>query len=333
MALWKDAISESIVGKRGFFKISSLWLPLALILQTHPIEDLRARLYSSLYLIISIQCWSIACNLVNDLSDKNEDKAAGKKRWIFKVSSHAGILIIILLVGTGLSLIILVKSRGVVMISYAFAMFLGFIYSTRPVRFKERGGYGLLAYSLSATLAYVLVPWTLFHSSLTLLFILIFVVMSDKWVNLHFHQIVDYYADFNSMTRTYAVKVGLERARLSLRIAFLLASFSMIVVIMYILLSEQDITWRMIILLTSIGIIIGTGVYACILKKKASKVSELINELPWFYLGLTYLAFRILPPVIFTHLSVKVPVMWILVTLSCLSLLGESFYMIRYKYE
>ena len=314
--------------------MSSLWLPLVLIIQSNPINDLRANFTTSLYLIVAILCWGMACILVNDLSDRKEDYAAGKKRWICQLSNNSGVLIVIILVGIGFSSTIFANGSSGIIIVYAAAIAVGFLYSLRPVRFKERGLLGLLAYSLSATLGYVLVPWMGLDSNFILLTLLVFAVMLDKWVNLHFHQIVDYQADFNRGSRTYAVRVGLERTRWSLQPVSLLASISIIGVLAFIILSvRQEIIWCIIISVISILVVVATGAYTRILDKKSEKVLDLVSELPWIYLGLTYLLFRILPPIIFTHLALKEPMMWILVALSCVSLFGESLYSIRYQYE
>ena len=75
------------------------------------------------------------------------------------------------------------------------------------------------------------------------------------------------------------------------------------------------------------------GIYIKYLKDNSRHLSDLINELSWLYLGLTYLLFRVLPPIIFTYLAFKEGVIWILVIVSFLSLIGESLLTIRYRYE
>ena len=240
ISFWKYALRESILGKRGIVKESSLWLPLALIIQSGSMNDLRACFNTSLYLIVAIIFWGTACILVNDLSDRKKDHAAGKKRWICQLSNTNGVSIIIILIGIGLLSIISASGSSEVILSYAAAIAVGFLYSLKPVRFKDRGLAGIFAYALSASLAYVLVPWMRFDPGSTVLVLLFSAVLLDKWVNLHFHQVVDYQADFNRKNRTYAVRVGLEHTRSSLQFASLFASLSFISALASVILSVKQ---------------------------------------------------------------------------------------------
>ncbi|HJX34285.1 MAG TPA: UbiA family prenyltransferase [Desulfatiglandales bacterium] len=334
ISFWKSALTESLLGRRGFVKRSTLWLPLALFLWSNSIDDLRSGFILSIYLIVAVQCWGMACTMANDLSDTKEDSAAGKDRWISHLSVNQGRLIVIIVLAIGLLSIVMAKCDPGIIISFVATSVLGSLYSMGPFRFKERGLLGLLAYSLSVAMIYVLVPWMLFKSGIELLIMLFLAVMLDKWVNLHFHQVVDYQGDLQMDIGTYAVRVGLERTRESLRVASVLASLAMITVIVYtILLFNQERVWGVIIAITSIAVIAAVGIYIKYLKERSYNLSDLIKELSWIYLGLTYLLFRILPPFILVYLAIIEPVMWILVTLSLLSLMGESLYAIRYNHE
>jgi len=334
ISLWKSAIKESLLGQRGLVKRSTLWLPLALFMWSSFNDDLRAGFILSLYLIVAVQSWGMACILVNDLSDIEEDSGAGKDRWISNLSGNQGISIVIIAFIVGLLSIIIATGDMGTIIFYIAGSIMGSLYSMEPVRFKERGILGLLVYSLSTGLIYVLVPWMIFKSGVTLLGLLFLAVMLDKWVNLHFHQIVDYQVDFHVGIRTYAARAGIDLTRRSLRVVSLLASLSMITTIVFIIfLFKQETVWWIIIAGTSIVVVSAVGIYVKYLKEKSEDVSDLIRELPWLYLGLTYLLFRMLPPVIFTYLAIKEPIIWILAAISFLSLIAESRYTIRYKYE
>jgi 4-hydroxybenzoate polyprenyltransferase len=271
---------------------------------------------------------------INDICDKKEDDAAGKMRWIGYLPKYMGIIISILLIMAGLTTVILASGSIKVILSYTATILLGLFYSLRPVRFKERGIWGLFVYALAATIIYVLVPWTWFDSSLILLIFLFSTVMSDKWVQLNFHQIVDYHADLKNGTQTFAVRVGLKRTRSILQLASLFASFSMLSVLVYatfFVIEEKML--QIIILVMSTAIVAVSGIHVKILNKKTKSSSNLIKELPWIYLGLTYLLFCVIPPVGFIFLALKEPLMWIIVVLSALSLLGISLHSISYKYS
>ncbi|MFC1867053.1 UbiA family prenyltransferase [Thermodesulfobacteriota bacterium] len=315
-------------------KRSSLWLPLALIIISGPMNNLWADFKKALFLIVAIQCWGMACTLVNDLSDKEEDSAAGKKRWANNLSANAGVFIFVFFTVIGFISILFTGGSAGAVTAYAAVILIGIFYSLRPVRLKDRGLLGISSYGLFTAIAYVLVPWMSFDIHFGLLIPVFIALFMDKWVNLHFHQILDYQADLDTGSRTYAVKVGLERTRGTLQIAAVLASSAMVVVLIYIIvLLEQKMVWRVLVFLLAFSVVGGVGIYAKKLKRRAENISDLLRELPWIYLGLTYLLFRVLPPFLFTYLAIREPVMWILVALSSLSLLGESLYSIRYRYE
>ena len=314
--------------------MSHIWLALVLIILSSPTPDLKADFHKSLYVLFVVLCKVMFSIQVNDLSDRGEDDAAGKKRWIFYLPKYMGISIPIVLITAGLAVTILASGSIKVILLYIAAILLGLAYSLRPVRFKEHGLWGLFVYSLAAAIIYVLVPWAWFEASLTLLLCLFIAVFSDKWVQIHFHQIVDCQSDLKNGTQTYAVRAGLERTRKSLRFVSLIASFSIIGLLVYVtLFAKQEIQLKTIILAVSTVVVASSGIYVKISKQKIENESYLVKELSWIYLGLTYLAFCVLPPVGFIFFALKEPLMWILVTLSTLSLLGISWHSFRYRYS
>lgn len=314
--------------------MSHLWLPLLLILLTHPASDLKLLSISSLYLFFAVFCKVMFSIQVNDICDKKEDDAVGKTRWIGYLPDYMGIIITTLLAMIGLATVIVANGSIKVVLSYSATILLGLFYSLRPVRFKERGIWGLFVYALSATIIYVLVPWTWFESRLIVLILLFSTVMSDKWVQLNFHQIIDYKADLDSGTQTFAVRMGMIRTRSVLRLALVFASFSMLSLLFYAtFFVMQEIVHKIIILVISTAIVAASGIYVRIEKKKTRTPSDLIKELSWIYLGFTYLLFNVLPPVGFIYLALKEPFMWILAVISSMTSLGISLHSVRYKYS
>jgi 4-hydroxybenzoate polyprenyltransferase len=314
--------------------MSHLWFPLLLIILAGSTSSLKASAVSSLYLFFVVLCKVMFSIQINDICDKKEDDAAGKTRWIGYLPKYWGIIISIFLAAAGLTTVTLASGSMKVILSYTATLLLGLLYSLRPVRFKERGIWGLFSYALAATIIYVLVPWTWFDSSWILLIFLFVTVMSDKWVQLNFHQIVDYHADLKNETQTFAVRAGLKRTRSILQSASLFASFSMLSVLIYAMFFViQEKMLLIIILVMSTATVAASGIYVRILNKKTKSSSDLVKELPWIYLGLTYLLFCVLPPVGFIFLALKEPLMWILVVLSTSSLLGISLHSVSYKYS
>jgi 4-hydroxybenzoate polyprenyltransferase len=314
--------------------MSHLWLPLFLINYAGVESDLKANFKASLFLFFVVLCKVMFSIQINDICDRKEDDAAGKIRWIGYLPKSIGTIISILLVAVGLTTAFLVSNSWKVILAYSATILLGLFYSLRPVRFKERGGWGLIAYALAATLIYAVVPWMWFESSLVLLIFLFVVVFADKWVQLHFHQVVDYQADLRNRTQTFAVKFGLDRTRKTLRLAAATASLFIMLLIVYSTLFLISETFLQVLAATSVLVILAAaGTYVSILKRKKRHVSDLVKELPWVYLGLTYLAFCILPPIGFTYMAFSEPLMGIIAALSALSLMSISWHSVQYKYS
>ncbi len=332
-SIWKFGFREIIFGARGIPKMSHLWLPLALLFLSVPTTGLKTAFDNSLALILAVLCKVQFSILVNDLSDHRIDLAVGKKRWITFLPRPAGYMIVMLFLAAGLAAVFLGRGSLRTILAYTASVLLGLSYSLKPLRFKERGTLGLLAYTLSALMIYVLVPWTWFDAGLWQLIFLAVAVGSDKWIQIHFHQVADYPADLKSATRTYAVQAGLERARSSLKRASLIASFCLLSMIAYVIvLTSHSMILAIVLLALTAATIAVSKIYADRSKNPQSPSSSaLTRELPWIYLGLTYLVFFVLPPVLFLFSALKEPRIWILVVFSLFSAAGTSWQSLRYQ--
>ncbi len=331
-SLWKFGLNEIIFGARGIPKMSHLWLPLALLLSSVPTTGLKTAFNSSLPLILAVFCKVQFSILINDLGDRRADLAAGKKRWITFLPERLGDIIVILFLAGGVIAVFLGRGSLPTILAYAASVLFGLSYSVRPLRFKERGILGLLIYALSALCIYVMVPWTWFNARLWQLIFLTAAVGSDKWIQIHFHQVVDYHADLKSGTRTYAVQAGLQRARSALKTAAFIATFCLLSATVYVIVLARDRGIRVVLLVLAAATIIASKVYTHRSKNpKSDSSSALTRELPWIYLGLTYLVFFALPPVLFLFFALKEPWIWALVAFSVFSAAGTSWQSLRYQ--
>ena len=331
----KTSIKKEILfGQRGITKMSHLWFPLALINLAESGSDLEANFVASLLLFFVVLCKVMFSIQINDIIDKEEDAAAGKTRWIGSLPTGLGILLTMALAAVGLAIVIAGSGSAKVILAYMATVLLGLFYSLGPARFKERGIWGLVVYASAATIIYVLVPWLWFDSNPFLLVLLVFTVMSDKWVQLNFHQVIDYSADAESGTQTFAVRAGLKRARFLLRWASQVAALSMLGILGYAaFMVIQDMLLRYVILGISIAAIAASGAYIRMQKRRSDKATDLIKELPGIYLSLTYLLFCLLPPFVFIFLALKEPWMWVIVALTTYSWIGITFHSHGYKYS
>jgi 4-hydroxybenzoate polyprenyltransferase len=302
---WKHIIDEAVLGNRGLTKLNGLWLPLALILTLHSSESPRSSIVSFFGITGAAAFWLLAVILANDIADRPYDSAVGRIRWVNRLPGAAGILLIVFWAGLGLAVPVLLKAPRGATWSVLAASAAGFAYSLRPLRFKERGLWGFAVYGLSCVLGYILVPWAWLGSTGAVLLIAAPAVFLDKWTNLHFHQVSDFDEDLRSGTRTYAIRMGLARARRTLRIAAGFASLALSAVFIYTWMALGR-GWRA----ASLGLI-GAFISATALtirrRRRSPIASPLIRELPWGYLVLTQAVLRLLPLLLLVRIAVDDP--------------------------
>jgi hypothetical protein len=330
---WIPIFREFLLGSRGVLKMSHLWITLSALFVTSAI-DLRTNLVRSFPLILAVLCRIQFSILVNDLTDKKTDLAAGKSRWIHNLPLPVGYLIASVLLALGLAAVLLWGGSIHTALFYAASALCAFAYSQRPFRFKERGKLGLVIYAVSAILIYVVVPWTWFGAGPRLLPFLAAAVGSDKWVQIHFHQVVDYAADLRTGARTYAVQTGLDRARASLKVAAVIASLCLFAAVVYLAAATDRAVIAAVLLGTLAAGMILSGVYAGRMKHRtAPPASALVRELPWFYLGLTFFVFYVLPVILYAVSALNEPRIWILVAITFLFMAYTSLQSHRYQYK
>ncbi len=323
--LWRLIVRQSLWSKRGITKTGMLWLPLSVLFSVQQKINIENEWAVCLWLFVASVCRTQATILANNLADRKEDHAAGKLHWITLLNPVAGAAVVIGLLTLGAAVFFFAHER-IVLAIYIAASLLGMSYSLRPIRFKDRGLAGLIVYGMYAVLAYVVVPWAWLGNGLSVVTLLSAAVFLDRWVNLHFHQIIDFDVDAKSACRTYVVRIGLERARRELRWVAFAASASMIVVLAS-LLSQ---TTRSAIGITAV-LAVAAGMYASIARRTENS-SCLIREVPSHYLGLTLALFRILPILLFIRLAVASSTMWIPTVVAAVTLMLESYLSFKYKY-
>ena len=330
--LFIDALAQVFIKPRGILKMSQVWLPLSLILVGGTRMNPHVQVYAPLYLIAAVLCKGLSSILINDLTDREIDRRAGKERWITSIPLPAGILIPALLLAAGFLALIKAGGDVPVFISFTATLLLGILYSLKPVRFKDRGIWGVLAYSLSAAILNVIVPWTLFRpASLLLLPLLFTVVFGDKLVQILFHQVADFDSDSAEKVKSFAVTAGWGKADRILRFLLNMAIAADAVLLFTILFEMKE--HPLFLWLAGLSCLLGvaaSGLYVRIISKKYRTSTELTERLPWTYLGLSYVLFYVIPPLLLFMLAWRKPEMWVLAALSALSLLGVSINFIFY---
>lgn len=326
-----DALLQVFIKPRGILKMSQIWLPLSLILVSGTRMNPRWLVSASLYLLAAVLCKGLSAILVNDLTDREIDRRTGKERWITSIPSPGGMMIPVFLLAFGFFALSQAGGNMPVFASFTLAVFLGIFYSLKPVRFKDRGIWGILAYSLSATILNVIVPWTLFRPAFLLLPLLFTVVFGDKLIQILFHQIADFDSDSEEEVKSFAVASGRDKAERVLRSVLKIALVADAFLLFFILFEmkvQSPFTW--LIGLACVLGVVASGLYVKIISQKFGTSTELTVRLPWTYLGISYVLFYILPPLLLCMLALQEDGMWVLAALSTFSLLGVSINFLFY---
>ena len=323
-ALWLRIARESLWGTRSILKAGGMGLPMATLLLPLPVLPSRASA-DTLLLFGSAVCFDLVGTLANDIADKEADRAVGKQRWIQDFPVAIGLVIVVSIAALGAIPALLSPVPARTSAAYLCAILLGTGYSLPPLRAKERGLWGPVCFALCIVLCYVMLPWAWFGGAPMAPLLVGAALFLDRWVNLHFHEIVDYARDRAQGQRTYAVLVGPVRARATLRLAVWAAIAAMLAVLGWIGFS-LGAKWEAVIALMAVC---GAVVYA----RLGKSAGELTQELPAVYLGLTFALWRILPVLLLARLALRLPGMWGITLVAVAVLLHDTLVYRRYRYR
>lgn len=327
--LWKKIGRENVWGRRGLIKANSVWISLALLVLLRNPEESGALAVSCLQIYLTVCCWVLVSILANDLSDWGLDSASDKQRWIGAVSYPGNWAIVIAMSVAGLGIGLIAGSPAGAKWAYLGATVLSLSYSLRPFRAKERGAWGIFIYSLSCTFAYVLIPWTWLGTPWPALLVLSPAVFLDKWVNLHFHETLDYETDAKVGIQTLAVRVGIRQARRWLyRTAGLAAAAAAALLAFTIARLPEG---RILMMLGMIGVLAISTAYVLWERRRSTGPTALVQALPWPYLASTLTAFRALPFFLIVWLASSRGSFWAIAAPALVSLVAESLYTFRYR--
>jgi len=73
--------------------------------------------------------------------------------------------------------------------------------------------------------------------------------------------------------------------------------------------------------------------HASIERRRGRSPSSLVRELPAFYLGLTYAAFWVLPPLLMARSALQAPSLWLLVVAAAASSVLTTARTVAYRYD
>lgn len=330
--LCRNAIAETLWGRRGVVKANHIWLALAALVSTATSGNLVSASKLSLCVFGAAACYSQAAILANDLSDRQRDIAAGKSRWIFSLPPAAGAAIVILFLAAGAIFLLPAGDSPLVLLTYLAGAALGLTYSLPPLPLKERGLFGLAAYSAASLVVYAVLPWLCFRSEWRMLAVISAAVFLDKWVNLHFHQVIDFSADEQAGTKTFTIVAGSLRSRRLLRMTAWFAALWLALALVHVIFLQPS--WRPAIVAAVAAALALVLLRIGVTRQFAgSGVSPLIRELPAVYLALAFVLFRFLPLAILGRMALLNQTIWPVLGLFLVLMLIESAQLLRYRYE
>ncbi|MEK7271215.1 MAG: UbiA family prenyltransferase, partial [Planctomycetota bacterium] len=294
-------------------------------------REAAAAVPAALLLVLAAVGRTQGCTLANDLSDRSDDAAAGKSRWVQALPPPAGAAIAAAWLALGIAAVAIPSSARAALPACLASAALGVLYSLPPARFKARGVLGPIAFAASCVLIYGLSPWATLAPGSLLPAALLPAIFFDKWANLHFHQVLDLDADRARGVPTLAVRLGPIRAASALRVMAALATLSLLAVPVALVLAGPRAA-RIPALLALLAAA-AAAIHAA--RARRSRATPLVGTLPAAYLGLTFGIFRVLPAALLASDALRAgagAATWVLALLAALFAAVESAPFVRYRH-
>jgi 1,4-dihydroxy-2-naphthoate octaprenyltransferase len=210
----------------------------------------------------------------------------------------------------------------------ALACALTWLYSVPPAQLKTRGVAGLWAYAGASALGFVGVPFAAAGGTGYNVGVLGLAVFADKWVNLHFHQVLDAESDGASAQGTYAVRVGVPHARRTLAAAVAVAVTAMLATAATtVSATDQKLAVALMLALAAALPIVHSR-----RRRGTARATPLDHELPPLYLGLTFAVFRALPLLLLAKTLFVSPAMLPVTGLALILCIVEGVQSLRYRH-
>ncbi|HEY5999998.1 MAG TPA: UbiA family prenyltransferase [bacterium] len=299
------AVAALLLGRRGLGKVVHVWLPVAVLAATAPAGDATPALLAAARVLVAAGCFAQVSILANDLFDRRQDEAAGKRRWIATVPLPGAVALLALVAAIGAGALAVAGGRPALLV-YGSSLALGILYSAPPLRLKVRGLAGPVTYAAATAGAYALLPGVVLGGRSGVLAYLAAVVFLDKWVHLLHHQVTDHDADRLGGAATFAVAAGLARARALLRCAAWVATGCFLAAPALLLQTGPRRGAAIAVAATVIGLV-AAGASA---RGVPGTRTTFARELPALYLGLGLSTVRLLPVLLLTAAALDAPGLW-----------------------
>ena len=190
---WADSKAPLLAGVFAYF----------IFLNDEPFDGHFAKFCAYLAFVSAFLALSY---VVNDLSDLEADRIAGKQKIVADMPKSAVLAAMLAILITGNApLIILAESKLMCIVAILFVYLFGFAYSVPGIRFKERGALGLVECSVAQRcMPMVVVPPL--EKSVPWAFVLLFLLSFFNGLRyILIHQLQDKDNDAKTGISTYAV--------------------------------------------------------------------------------------------------------------------------------
>ena len=146
---------------------------------------------------------------INDYYARDQDLAAGKQKTIQSLSDSTILSLLLILGVIGIIIALaMIQNKIFAILFILVAYFLAIYYSKPPIRFKERGVWGLAVASFAQRAIPVLLMFGMFqqYELDSLLLLLLFALIGMRWILVH--QLIDLENDQKSGISTFATQSG-----------------------------------------------------------------------------------------------------------------------------
>lgn len=245
--------------------------------------------YSSLWISLVLFLISLCCiagfgYFLNDITDVETDRLAGKANSAARLSKYCRLLI-----AGGMLLFGLIPwmwlPRGFFTFGFLLLLiFLVLVYSAHPFRFKENGSLGLLCDIHYGHILPVFIAVNTFSilleiewSNTAFVFIVLYTVFFFKGLrNILLHQIEDEPSDFESGSHTYTVVSGIKKTKRLVNAALITESI-LLIILLFILELWLLIVWG-VFLAVNLLLVISWGTFKLPRKVRIEKFWFLLND-------------------------------------------------------
>ena len=148
--------------------------------------------------------------MFNDWIDSDVDKRAGKKKTIHSMQTWQVTLILTTLIILGIGFVFPWLTNPQVFINVLICYFFAITYSGTSLRFKERGGMGILVASLSQRTMLVSLVFIIAENFnvIATLFLVLTLIIGFRWMLIH--QLDDYERDLEGGVQTFTTQNSMK---------------------------------------------------------------------------------------------------------------------------